>query len=126
MIPQVQKRASNQHFVFQQDRATSYTARDNIKYLEDRVPELIKREWWPKSSPDLNSLDYAIWSILEQIVYCVLIKDIEQLKKRIVDCWKEVTQDVVNKSINQFTPFLQKMLEAERKRFEHMLYILKK
>ena len=32
---------------------------------------------WPSNSPDLNPVDYSVWSILQQKVYCPRIHDVE-------------------------------------------------
>ena len=43
-----------------------------IEYLEKKVPELLPPDFWPPSSPDLNPVDYGLWSILKKNVYSVL------------------------------------------------------
>jgi len=35
---------------------------------------------WPSNSPDLNPVDYHIWSVLEQRVYRTRIRDVNHLK----------------------------------------------
>ena len=38
-------------------------ARDTVAFLERKVPDFISPELWPPSSPNLNPVDYSIWSV---------------------------------------------------------------
>lgn len=109
---------------FRQNGARSHTNKDTIKYLTDCVLEIITPEEWPPSCLDLKPLDYLIWSIAEQIVYCKRITNVEYLKKRVVQAWKEISHETINKCINHFKPRLQIMLAEEWKSFEDLLWTL--
>ena len=52
-------------FLFQQDGAPAHTSNVSQNWLSKNVPDFISKEEWPPSSPDLNSMDFSIWSILE-------------------------------------------------------------
>ena len=52
-------------FVFQQDGAPSHTARKTQECLTVNFPGFWDKSIWPPYSPDLNVMDYSIWSILE-------------------------------------------------------------
>ena len=78
-------------------------------------------DYRPPSSPDLNPLDYGLWSILKQKVYSQKIHDMEHLKRRIRACWKEIPQDSINKTIDRFRARVRKMIEMEGNRFEHLM-----
>lgn len=54
-----------QHWVFQQDSAPAHKAKSTQDWLRTNVPAFIKSEDWPSGSPDLNPLDYKLWSELE-------------------------------------------------------------
>ena len=47
---------------FQKDGAISHPSLPATAFLKHHAPVFIKN--WPLNSPDLNPLDYAIWSIL--------------------------------------------------------------
>ena len=68
LIPEMKKLSGRKGYIFQQDGATSHTATMVIDYLEIKVPELLPPDFWPPSSPDLNPLDYGLWSILKKNV----------------------------------------------------------
>ncbi|KAI6650840.1 Transposase [Oopsacas minuta] len=55
----------NQPFIFQQDGAPAHTANSTQEWLWTNIPDFISKVEWPPSSPDLNPLDFSVWSILE-------------------------------------------------------------
>jgi len=60
---------------------------------------------WESYSPDFNHLDYCIWDILQDLVYegrRLPFASLQNLKEVIVNNWKEVTIQVVRKSIAQW------------------------
>jgi len=40
-----------------------------VEFLTRNMPSFISPETWPLNSPDLNPVDYSIWSVVEQHVY---------------------------------------------------------
>ena len=38
----------------------------------------------PPNSPDLNPVDYAIWSVIQQRVYETKVHDIDELRQRLL------------------------------------------
>jgi len=59
-------------FVFQQDSAPAHRARDTIELLRHNTPDFIAPDMWPPNSPDLNLVDYVIWSVMQERVYQTL------------------------------------------------------
>ena len=57
---------------------------------------------WPPNSPDLNPVDYCVWSALEQNVYRRRFENIIELKKAILQKWEALRQAVINNSIDGF------------------------
>ena len=56
-------------FIFQQDSAPAHWERDTVRLLELATPAFIPPDKWPPNSPDLNPVDYKIWSVVQQRVY---------------------------------------------------------
>jgi len=58
-------------FVFMQDSTPSHRAKATRNFLRN-VPDFISAEEWKMDtthhSPDLNSLDYSVWDILQKHV----------------------------------------------------------
>ena len=42
---------------------------------------------WPPQSPDLNSLDYFFWGILQERVHGTSYPNMESLKAHIAEAW---------------------------------------
>jgi len=55
----------------------------NVEFLERETPEFISPLLWPPNSPDLNPVDYSVWSILQEKVYKTRIIDLDDVKRRI-------------------------------------------
>jgi len=68
----VMREVSGKFFVFQQDNAPAHRARDTVRLLvllEQATPAFIPPDLWPANNPDLNPVDYRIWSVVQQRVY---------------------------------------------------------
>ena len=51
------------------------------------TPDFITPDLWPPNSPDLNTVDYRIWGILQEHVYLKSVKDVDELKLRLIEAW---------------------------------------
>jgi len=40
---------------------------------------------WPPNSPFLNPVDYKVWGLLQEHLYKSLVKDMSELKQRLVE-----------------------------------------
>ena len=67
MLP-ANKHVAGDMFVFQQDNAPSHYAKDTIKLLQQETPDFIGPDLLPLNSPDLNQVDYKVWSVMQQTV----------------------------------------------------------
>ena len=56
-----------------QDGARSHTATSVVDHLSSHVPEFIKPDSWSPNSPNLNPMDYYVWSRLESMTYAIKI-----------------------------------------------------
>ena len=92
----------NDHYVFMQDGARAHTAKTTLEYLNKNVPEYIEPSSQPPNSPNLNPVDYFIWSRLESNVFSKKIFNLKQLKERIVECWEEFPQGEIDKAVDSF------------------------
>jgi hypothetical protein len=120
MLPAV-RRMSGDFFVFQQDSAPAHRARDTIEMLRRETPDFIGPDLWPANSPDLNPVDYRIWGLIQERVYQTAIRDIDDLKQRLVAVWAELKQSVIDKAIEQWRPRLRACVRAKGQHFEQLL-----
>ena len=53
-------------YVFQQDSAPLQKSQAMQEWMAENVHDHITPNIWPTNSPDLNPLDYDVWSIVER------------------------------------------------------------
>jgi len=86
-------------FVFQQDNAASHRAKDTIKLLHQETPDFTGPDLWPPNSPDLNPVYYKDWDVIQQRVCECRMNSVDELKKRLVEVWNGLQQNVIDAAI---------------------------
>jgi len=74
---------------------------------------------WPPNSPDLNPVDYSVWSILQEKVYKTRITDLDDLKHGIRTVWAKLDHAVIAAAVRQWRRRLSACVKADGGRFEH-------
>jgi hypothetical protein len=78
---------ANDNTQFQQDGATSHTARNSINAINQLFPNyIISRNGeisWPARLPDLSACDCFLWGYLKSKVYAHCSQNIAELELRI-------------------------------------------
>ena len=91
------------NWTLQHDGATSHTAQVTQVWCESNCPTWISKKKWPPSSPDLNPLDYSLWSILESEACSKPSLSIKALKLKLMKIWEKIPMEIVHASINDFS-----------------------
>ena len=99
--------------MFLRDSAPAHKAKSTQEWFRRQNIELIKPEEWPSSSPDLNPLDYKIWSFLEDIVCARPHKNLEHLKSALVKAVDEIDMNVVRAAIDDWPQRLRACVRQE-------------
>ena len=120
MLPVIRE-ISGEFFILQQDSAPAHRARETIAFLKTKVPQFISPSEWPPNSPDLNPVDYTVWGALEQRVYRHKVKDINELRQRLVQEWNSMDHKVIESAIQQWRKRLQACVAAKGGHFEYKL-----
>ena len=115
------KQVSGGYFTFQQDSALAHRAYETIALLSRKTPNFISPKLWPPNSPDLNPVDYHIWSVLEERVYRTRIRDIDHLRARLIEEWQLFEQVIIDRAIKQWRPRLRSCVREKGGHFEHQL-----
>jgi hypothetical protein len=115
------KHMSSDFFIFQQDSAPAHRAHETVALLSREAPGFISPQLWPPNSPDLNPVDYHIWSALEERVYRSRISDIDQLRKRLAEEWQLFDQNIIDRAIKQWRSRLRSCVREQGGHFEHQL-----
>ena len=76
---------------------------------------------WPPNSTDLNLVDYAIWSVIQQRVYKTSVPDIDELRQRLLHVWCSLKQSLIDDAVDQCPAPLRACVRARDGHFEHTL-----
>ena len=98
---------AKQHFkdkpwTLQQDLAPSHGSKFTQLWILRKILSFISKEDWPVQSPDLNPLDYSIWSILEKRVCSTPHQTLETLKAKLMKEWDATPQETLRAACNSF------------------------
>ena len=74
-------------YAFQQDNAPAHRARQMVELLRRETPDFIGHDMWPLHSPDLNPVGYCVWGLMQERVFRTPIRDLSELRRRLVDTW---------------------------------------
>ena len=80
VLPWINSLPGNQAVTLQQDGATAHTAKMVHAWCKDNFKSFWPKELWPPSSPDLNPMDFGIWSILERRACAVSHSNVKKWK----------------------------------------------
>lgn len=102
---------TDHQIIFQQDGATSHTARQSMEVLKEMFPGClisIRRDVpWPARSPDLAPCDFFLWGHLKAKVFAEKPRTIQELKAVIRQKIEEIPQEMIEKVMENFRKRLQ-------------------
>ncbi|MCP4489713.1 MAG: hypothetical protein GY820_20720 [Gammaproteobacteria bacterium] len=87
----------------QQDGTPAHGAKTCQNGCIDHLPGFIPASEWPPSSPDLNPLNFLLWSTLEAKVCSTNLPTLAALKKPLWEEWQKIPQKVL-RSVGDFLP----------------------
>lgn len=116
--PWAQKHFRNKVWTFQQDGAPAHKARKVQQWCAQNFPGFINFNQWPPSSPDLNPMDYSVWSVLESKACKKNHSSIDALKKSLEKAWNELDVSYLSATIEDFPRRLQECIAAKGGLFE--------
>lgn len=112
LMPWADAHFGKKQWTFQQDSAPSHKAKTTIAWLKEKVPRFISPSEWPSYSPDINPMDFAIWSILESKCCSTRQVSVETLKRRLHKEWMKIPQNQIRDSCISFRHRLERVIKA--------------
>ena len=109
------------HWIFQQDSAPAHKSKATQAWLKAHFPEIISPMEWPASSPDLNPMDFSIWSILESKACVKPHRSLEALRASLVREWYRIPQEVLSAASDCFYKRLSSCIQAKGDIFEGLI-----
>ena len=73
---------------------------------------------WPSSVPDINLMDFAIWSILESDVSTRSYPNLDSWKAAIHSAWVKLSEEVLRHSCASVTTRIELIIKAKGGDFE--------
>ena len=101
VFPWVQSTIGDCGLTLQQDGVTSHSAKMVQSFCKEHFKGFWPNNLWPPSSPDLNPMDFGIWSILEQKVCTITHKSVDSLKRALVKSWDKICEETVHATCSQ-------------------------
>lgn len=102
-----------ENFTFQQDGAPSHTSNKTQAWCRDNFPRFWSKELWPPSSPDLNPMDFSVWSMLETEACRSPHTTVESLKVSLVKAWAKIPQKKLRAAVESFRGRLERVIAVE-------------
>ena len=103
-------------FIFQQDSAPAHRARRTLAFLQEENVSFWTPQQWPPNSPDLNPMDYSIWSLAVQGAGKERPSSVTALKRRVNAAWRNMDPEKIRAACRRFRPRLERCV-AEKGSF---------
>ena len=100
-------------WIFQQDSAPAHRAKKTQKFLKEEGVNFWPPEKWPPNLPDLNPLDYAIWSMVPQGACQDRPESVAALKRRVSAFWHRMDGDKIRAACRRLRPRLEQCVKAK-------------
>ena len=110
----------NEELTFQQDGFPSYTSNKTQSWCRENFPRFWSKKLWPHSSPDLNPMDFSVWSMLETEVCCSPHTTVESLKVSLVIGLAKIPQKL-RAAVGSFRGRIERVVAAEGWQIENKL-----
>lgn len=118
VLPWAQQHFGDTEWTFQQDSAPAHKAKKTQEWCMTHFPSFITSAEWPPYSPDLNPMDYSVWSILEARTCSKRHKSLESLKQSLRREWDRLSPEELRPIAENFKTRLGLCIAAEGGHFE--------
>lgn len=118
VLPWAQQHFGDAEWTFQQDSAPAHKAKTTQEWCKTHFPGFITSVEWPPYSPDLNPMDYSVWSILEARACAKRHKSLESLKQSLRQEWDRLSPEDLRPIAENFKTRLGLCIAAQGGHFE--------
>ena len=113
VLPWLKKTFPLNNYEFQQDGAPAHTSKRTQEWLAANLAGFWEKTLWPPSSPDLNPLDFSIWSVVESKACKTSHNNVASLKISVAKAWRALTPAYLIKTCRDFRPRLERVIDAD-------------
>ena len=94
------------------EKEPAHTSNLVQEWLANHVSMFWDKNTWPPNSPDLNPLDYYVWSVIERESNKSRHTDIKSLAQAIQTAFANMSRDQLKRACDRFRPRVQKVIDA--------------
>ena len=111
---------------FQQDCATSHTARQSMAAVRElfgtRVVSRFGDIPWPPRSPDLSVCEFFLWGYLKNRVYTTRPRTLDELKQRIQDEIRGIPADMLQRAMGNVNSRLKECIRRGGRYLQDVIF----
>ena len=107
LLPWAKKHFQGAPWFLQQDSTPSHASKITQSCSQRKILTFISKEVWPARSPDLNPLNFSIWSIVETKTCSSPHPIVEALKAKLVKEWAAMPQETIRAACALFSDRLR-------------------
>ncbi|XP_061516646.1 uncharacterized protein LOC133393851 [Anopheles gambiae] len=111
--PWITRVANGRPYVFQRDSAPCHTGSKTIKWLVANFKDFTTPNVWPPSSPELNTMDYFVWGVVERDTNRTSSNTKAELMAKIRSVFAALTRETVARACSRFRRRVEAVIEAE-------------
>ena len=113
VIPWCNQVTGSRPWVWQQDSAPAHKSKETQAWFQKECYDFVPFSHWSPSSPDLNPLDYFVWSYVENITNMTSHNTKASLIAAIRRLFAELPPALVEKACSKFRIRIEAVIEAE-------------
>ena len=112
---------------FQQDGATSHTARQPMAAVRELFRNLVISRLgdipWPPRSPDLSVCDFFLWGYLKNRVYTTRPRTLDELKQRIQEEIRGIPAEMLQRAMGNLNDRLKECIRRGGRHLQDVIFI---
>ncbi|QQP35596.1 Uncharacterized protein FKW44_023866 [Caligus rogercresseyi] len=98
VLPWLKSTYPSGNYTWTQDGAPCHTSKKVQDFCRANMADFWPADMRPSSSPDLNPLDFSVWSVLESHVCKTSHANLTSLQQAIVEAWDNLTEEYIKRS----------------------------
>uniref|UniRef100_A0A7I4Y142 DDE_3 domain-containing protein n=1 Tax=Haemonchus contortus TaxID=6289 RepID=A0A7I4Y142_HAECO len=101
VLPWAQSHFGNRTWTYQQDSAPAHRSKVVQDWCATHFPDFISSKDWSPNSPDLNPLDYSVWSVLKRKACSTQHRSLDALRATLVKAWEDLDEDYLRAAVER-------------------------
>lgn len=120
VYPWAKNTTKNQHWTYRQDWASAHGVTARLEICKRLFPSVWDKDVWPSNAPNLNPLDFSVWSILGEKVCATWYESVESLKFDLEKPGTKFSNDGIAGTDDTFIKRSDAFIEASGGHFEQL------